>query len=347
MKRSDELLASEKRFGKGEKPLSSRISDRKDHKKGEVPPSPKRRIMWIESARKIVLFVSFILFNLGVLGVSPIPLPLPILEGGSSSIKTVGYSFDLIQTLFAKVIFPWLPFASIFLLSVIVGRATCGWLCPFGFVQDLLAYIKRKHSEVDLRIHNQMIKLKYLILAVTLFVSVTLAASLALGVGEIYKEAIGPFALGPFTAISPSDTLFKTLPNLILATQYTIHSFLGGPSLIGGVMEALMSGSVIFWARIIVMVLILLFAVYTPRSWCMYLCPLGALMAVFSRFSFLGLKRDLLKCTRAGCRICVEVCPMRVKILTEPWEKCAYPECIYCLKCVEACPERALSLKFS
>jgi len=153
--------------------LSSRISDRKDHKKGEVPPSPKRRIMWIESARKIVLFVSFILFNLGVLGVSPIPLPLPILEGGSSSIKTVGYSFDLIQTLFAKVIFPWLPFASIFLLSVIVGRATCGWLCPFGFVQDLLAYIKRKHSEVDLRIHNQMIKLKYLILAVTLFVSDT------------------------------------------------------------------------------------------------------------------------------------------------------------------------------
>jgi polyferredoxin len=94
------------------------------------------------------------------------------------------------------------------------------------------------------------------------------------------------------------------------------------------------------------MVLVLVFAVYTVRSWCMYLCPLGALMAIFNRFSFLGLKRDPLRCNRIGCRTCVEVCPTRVKILDRPWEKFSDPECILCLKCVSACKDKAISLKF-
>jgi len=69
-------------------------------------------------------------------------------------------------------------------------------------------------------------------------------------------------------------------------------------------------------------------------------------MALLYRFSFLGLKRDPVKCTKVGCRECVEVCPMMVPILNLPWEKFTDPECIYCLKCVEACSTKAIRPKF-
>jgi len=69
-------------------------------------------------------------------------------------------------------------------------------------------------------------------------------------------------------------------------------------------------------------------------------------MAVLNRFSFLGLRRDLHKCPKGECRLCVEACPMRVRILDLPWEKFSDPECIYCLKCADACPNKAIKLKY-
>jgi len=58
------------------------------------------------------------------------------------------------------------------------------------------------------------------------------------------------------------------------------------------------------------------------------------------------LKRDPVRCSRVGCRDCVEVCPMLVPILDEPWEKFTHPECIMCLKCVDACTTAAIKPKF-
>jgi len=91
-----------------------------------------------------------------------------------------------------------------------------------------------------------------------------------------------------------------------------------------------------------IMVIILVFAVYVPRSFCRYLCPHGAIMALMNRFSFIGLHREPFKCEKGGCRNCVLVCPTRVPILDLPWEKFSHPECIYCMKCVDACQHGAI-----
>jgi len=68
-------------------------------------------------------------------------------------------------------------------------------------------------------------------------------------------------------------------------------------------------------------------------------------MGIFSRFSFLGMKRDPVRCTKK-CPECIRACPMQVRILELPWEKFNDQECILCLDCVEACPNGALGLKF-
>jgi ferredoxin len=69
------------------------------------------------------------------------------------------------------------------------------------------------------------------------------------------------------------------------------------------------------------------------------------MISVFSRVGFLGLRRDPVKCGK--CRECVERCPMAVRILDLPWEKFTDPDCTMCLACRDACPGRAIRLRFS
>jgi polyferredoxin len=112
------------------------------------------------------------------------------------------------------------------------------------------------------------------------------------------------------------------------------------------IIGALTSVQALFWARIVILALTLAIVLYVPRGWCRYLCPQGAFSALLMHFSFLGLKRDPVRCSRVECRDCVEVCPMLVPILDQPWEKFTHPECIMCLKCVDACSTQAIRPKF-
>ena len=294
-------------------------------------------VVWrIETARKITQFLSFVLFSAVLFGLGPWPIVLPVVFSLGVPQKAAGDAFAMLQWMLQDLIFPWLPLASFLLVAALLGRSLCGWVCPFGFVQDLLGFIKRKHTEVSLRTHGGMVKVKYVILMITLFISGTLAISLAAGVGQSYKKAIGVFA-APFNALSPADTLFAILPRIALDVRYSsLETLAAGIS----------SVQPLLWSRLIIMAIILVLGVYVPRSWCRYLCPHGAALAFLNRFSFLGLKRDPLKCTKAGCRACVEACPMKVPILDLPWEKFTDPECIYCLKCAEACTTKAIKPKF-
>ncbi|MEM2102380.1 MAG: 4Fe-4S binding protein, partial [Candidatus Bathyarchaeia archaeon] len=225
--------------------------------------------------------------------------------------------------------------------AIFLGRATCSWVCPFGFVQEILSYFKRRKMQVSPRTHQQMIYLKYAILAIVLLISSSLGLSLVMGVGDSYRNALGEFGEAPFNFLNPADTLFAIIPKMSLDLRYaiseqSINAILGGVS----------SFSLLFWVRVAILVVVIILAVYIPRVWCRYFCPHGAALAFLNRFSFLGLKREAIKCTKATCHDCVQVCPMKVPILDLPWEKFTDPECIYCLKCVDACSTKAIKPKF-
>jgi len=310
---------------------------------GETAARARKAVFTIETARKITQFCCFLLFNAVVFGLGPWPILLPVLGSLGTPSKTVGEAFGALQfTLYRLSLAALLALASIFLTAVFLGRALCGWACPFGFAQDLLGYVKRKHTQVSLGTHKWMIKVKYGVLAIALFVSGTLAASFAMGMGMSYREALGDFAKAPFNALSPADTLFAILPRIVFDIRYAIPTLESYEAAVAGIWSV----PTLIWVRLAIMILIIALATYVPRGWCRYLCPQGAFSALISRFSFLGLKRDLVKCAKVGCRDCVEACPMMVRILDLPWEKFTDPECIYCLKCAYACPTKAIKPKF-
>ena len=298
----------------------------------------KQNLFKFNTLRRIVQFVSFILFSAIILGA--IPLLFPVLWTWGLEQNTVGDALTALQLMLYDVVFPWLAIASFLVVGVLVGRSLCGWVCPFGFIQDLVGFIKRKQKEFSPRTHDSMIYVKYAVLGITLFISATFSVAKFAGISETYESALGIFTKVPFTALSPGETLFAAIPKMVrdFANAVSTNQV--------DILAGITSLPPLFWVQLFIMVIVLAFAAYIPRSWCKYFCPHGAIMAIMNRFSFLGLRRDLHKCPKGTCRLCVEVCPMRVPILDLPWQKFSDPECIYCLKCVDACPHGAIKLKY-
>ena len=285
--------------------------------------------------RKVVQVISFIIFIAVVFGLGPLPVVLPVMFTLGLQQQAMGDAFAMLQVMLSEGVLPLIPLASFFLVAVFLGRSTCGWVCPFGFVQDLVAYIKIEHSELSERTHGWMINIKYLVLLAVILVSGSLAAAIASGAGEGIKEAFGVFVEAPFSALSPADTLFGVIPNGVANLAADGDAFLAG----------VLAVRPLLWTRMVILGMVLVFAYYVPRSWCKYFCPHGAILAILNRFSFLGLQRDPLKCTKAGCSDCAQACPMKVPILDLPWEKFTHPECTYCMKCVDACTTKAIKPK--
>ena len=310
------------------------------------PAGLRKRLLRFQTARVIVQVSLFLLFNAVFLGLGPWPILLPITGLLGVPSKTVGEALGSLQYMLYLLIPPWLAVASIFVASVLVGRAFCAWACPFGFVQDILEVMRKRHAVVAPRTHNQMTKVKYFVLAATLLVSGLLALSIASGMGTGYQQSLGVFAIAPFNALSPADTLFAVIPRTVLDVRHALP-LLFEPSADAAslIFYSLSSTQALFWIRLLILGLTLALALYIPRGWCRYLCPQGAFSAILMRFSFLGLRRDPVRCGK-DCRDCVKACPMLVPILDEPWEKFTHSECIMCLKCVDACSKAAIRPKF-
>ena len=79
---------------------------------------------------------------------------------------------------------------------------------------------------------------------------------------------------------------------------------------------------------------------WIPRFFCRAICPLGALLGVFSRFSLWRIDRDPVRCT--DCDLCIKNC----EGASDPHADLRKSECFVCLNCIEDCPHDALSYRF-
>lgn len=96
-----------------------------------------------------------------------------------------------------------------------------------------------------------------------------------------------------------------------------------------------------FWVHMGTLGGTILGMILVSRFWCRYLCPMGALLSLFNRLSFLGLRIRQDRCT--SCGLCSRACPMGI----EPHREGDSSNCIRCGECVGACPHQALSLGLS
>jgi polyferredoxin len=309
----------------------------------------RQKLLKYNTPRRVVQLLSFIFFSLVVFNIGTQGLLFPVLWTwglpNNRGLPGPGDAFTAMQLMFsgwnASVVFPWVAIASFLIVGILIGRSMCGWVCPFGFIQDVVGFFKRKQTDLSVRTHETMVYVKYFVLAITLFMVMIFSASEVMGISGEYQKALGIFANAPFTVLSPSETLFATLPRMVHDFSVSVFSSQGVD-----VLHDISSLSALFWVQLVIMIFVLAFVAYVPRSWCRYFCPHGAIMALMNTFSFIGLRREPTKCEKGGCGRCVQVCPTRVPILDLPWEKFSHPECIYCMKCVDACEHKAIKLTY-
>lgn len=191
------------------------------------------------------------------------------------------------------------------LLGVLFGRFICGFLCPFGWFQDLLHKLPgKKLSTAKLK---PLRYLKYLILVVFVILLPALATN-SLGMGD------------PFFCkyLCPQGVLEGAIP-LSLANS-GIRAALGH----------------LFTFKFAILVLVILLSILFYRPFCKWICPLGAIYSLFNSVSFLKLRVDSEKCV--GCQKCSHACKMDVNVTDTP----NHPECIRCGACMKACPTNAI-----
>lgn len=196
-----------------------------------------------------------------------------------------------------------------FLVGSFLGRFTCGWLCPFGLVQDLLHKIPLFHKRKRLPFHSVLKYGKYAVLL------------LLVVIGSLFL--FGGFAKVPTFCkyLCPSGTLFGALP--LMAANEMLRAQAGG----------------LFWWKLFVLLFILLLSIKVYRPFCQYLCPLGAIYGWFNRFSLVQIHWEKEQCSH--CSACQRACPMALSVD----EISLSAECIRCGECVKACPQNCLSFR--
>ena len=249
--------------------------------------------MNLGNRRRIAQASGLLLGLLGFTGIGMTHLIFPGLHCYACPLAVTVCPIGLVQNL---IIFGTIPFfwiGAIVAYGLIAGRGFCGWFCPFGTLNDLLAFRKVK-------VRNSFSYSKYVVLLGTLI-------------------AAWYFADTMFCKFCPVASIEASIPYLFLGVAKVNQPFLIHVGTLAGTLVG--------------MILI-------ARFWCRYLCPMGAILSLFNRVSFLHLQLKPNQCS--GCGTCSESCPMGL----DPHLEHDNHNCIKCGECVGACELGALSLRY-
>ena len=195
------------------------------------------------------------------------------------------------------------------LLGVLLGRFICGFLCPFGWLQELLHKIPSK--KLSTKKLKPLTYLKYIILLLAVVLLPALAVN-DVGMGD------------PFFCkyICPQGVLEGAIP-LSLVNE--------------GIRAAL---GTLFVQKLFILLAAVALSILFYRPFCKWICPLGAFYALLNKISLLEIKMDEQKCV--SCGKCAASCKMDVDVRKTP----NHAECIRCGKCITACPAEALCFHY-
>jgi len=188
-----------------------------------------------------------------------------------------------------------------------VGRMPCGWICPFGFFQELV----HKVPSPKIKIPHFLTYFRYVVLATTV-VALPLLIVDQFGYGQTWF----------CKWICPAGTLEAGIPLMLIKADLRP-----------------LIGFMYYW-KLGLLALFLVWFVISRRPFCRTVCPLGAFWGLFNKASLFRMAVDDEKCTL--CDKCTKDCPVEISI----YKSANSPDCVRCLKCVSSCKFGAISYEF-
>ncbi len=202
---------------------------------------------------------------------------------------------------------PFYVFGFLMFLGSLLGRFVCGFLCPFGFFQDLLHKIPFPFKKRHLPYEKHLVKLKYVILLVFVIL-----------LPMLFVNDLGLKAPYFCKLICPVGTLQGGIP-FSISNEYIRMSL----------------GWLFSW-KMFLLIVTIIGSMITYRPFCKFVCPLGAFYSFFNKVALNRYSIDMNSCIHCGK--CASVCLMNV----DPVADTNALECIHCNKCKNICPTEAI-----
>jgi len=254
--------------------------------------------------RRIVQAVSAIALNSNFGRFATEGFCIPVMNCEACAAAWLGCPIGLMGGRIGFRAFPLMVVASVVVSGLLFGRFLCGWVCPMGFLQDLLHRIPGP----KIRLPRFLTFGKYAFLAISV-----VAVAWFLG-----KES-GLF----YCKICPTASLQVVIPTMIADGDWQVA---GARAL-----------------RLGILAVVLVLAVLNHRAFCKVMCPVGAMTALAGRRSLLAVRMNADKCLRCkACdRACpmdvkVEACKDTGRRINGD------PECVECLTCESVCTKQAI-----
>jgi len=242
-----------------------------------------------------------------------------------------------ITALSERILLPGLIFAVVMvLLTAVLGRFFCGWVCPLGaFIDAAGSFRRRPRQGLGLPQRHQFSLPKFYILG----------AIVLLALAGIQTAWI----LDPIVTVARVISL-NVIPAVTLVIDRAFQTLIQKFGLYGGtydlyrsLKDGLLGVNVHFFVNsfitLVFFLMICLASLWILRLWCRMLCPLGALYALNAKASWL--QRQVKSCT--SCGQCVRRCRMGAIDKGTHYRK---GECILCMDCVYDCPEKSTEFAF-
>jgi polyferredoxin len=196
-------------------------------------------------------------------------------------------------------LFPFFALGTVLLLGILFGRLFCGWVCPFGFLQDMLHKIPTRKVTLP----HWTSRTKYFVLAAGVF---------------ILPFFLGEETVFSFCRICPASALQVTIPNLITRGLRTV--------------------SVMTLIKLSVLAVMLLGIVLSSRAFCKVLCPIGALLAPLNTISLHFVKipaAGCVSCQKCDDACPTDISPSRrIELEVSPSRDL---DCVVCHDCRKSC----------
>lgn len=227
--------------------------------------------------------------------------------------------------------------------GLFLGRAICGFLCLFGFVQDLLYKIPTPKIKVPKKLDRVLRYLKFAMLILVIVLPMVLVAR------SIPRKDAPPYELSdPYFCkyVCPAGTLEGGVPLVLLSgggaqAAPSASPFQALPGFSQAVSAPVYQTGWLFNWKLFLLALTILLSVLIYRPFCKYVCPLGAIYGLLNPVALYRLNIDEAACIHCGK--CRRACQMTL----DPEKRQNEAECVRCGDCVNACPTGALSMGFT
>ncbi len=199
-------------------------------------------------------------------------------------------------------------FLAILLVSLVFGKSFCSWLCPVGFISELVGDFGDKMIK---KIFKRKLKMPKWI--------------------DYPLRSIKYLLLG-----------FLFFSVFFLMTTLALKAFLNSPYNIVADLKMYEFFANISQTALIIIGVLFVLSIFIRNFWCRYLCPYGAFLGMFSFLSPHKIKRNPISCI--DCGLCAKACPSNIKV--DKVITVLSDECSTCMSCVDVCPvEDTLDLK--